>query len=61
MLWNTTPNDVCGGRPKTANPTDSGLRKQVERMMASPRLDVGVRAFFEIPAVRSVRHLEKTA
>ena len=48
LLWNTTPNEILlEAAAKGELDSDSGLRKQVERMMASPRLDVGVRAFFE--------------
>ncbi len=48
LLWNTTPNEILlDAAAKGDLDSDSGLRKQVERMMASPRLDVGVRAFFE--------------
>ena len=48
LLWNTAPNEVLlDAAAKGELESESGLRKQVERMMASPRLDVGVRAFFE--------------
>ena len=47
LLWNTAPDaallDAAGDGDLH---TDEGLERQVERMMASPRLDTGVRAFF---------------
>jgi hypothetical protein len=48
LLWNTTPNDVLLAAAESGElHTAAGLAKQVDRMMASPRLDAGVRAFFE--------------
>lgn len=47
FLWNSTPDDVlldaaARGELNTAD----GLGRQVDRMLASPRLETGVRAFF---------------
>ena len=47
LLWNTTPdqallNDAANG----ALDTQAGLAKAVDRMIASPRFEQGVRAFF---------------
>jgi hypothetical protein len=47
FLWNTTPDDellrAAGAGELTSK---SGLEKQVDRMLASPRLEAGARAFF---------------
>jgi hypothetical protein len=48
FLWNAAPDDELlraaqDGQLRTA----SGLAKQVDRMLASPRLETGVRAFFD--------------
>ncbi len=48
FLWNAAPDDELlraaeTGQLRTAN----GLAKQVDRMLASPRLETGVRAFFD--------------
>src|SRR3984885_5185880 len=47
FLWNTTPDDelLTAAQNGDLN-TDRGLAKQVERLMASPRLTAGARAFF---------------
>ena len=38
----------CSGRRRAASSTlSAGLAKQVDRLMASPRLDAGMRAFFD--------------
>jgi hypothetical protein len=47
LMWNTTPDDellkaAASGDLNTA----AGLGKQVDRLMSSPRLDVGMRAYF---------------
>lgn len=47
LLWNTTPDEEllrAAGTGELA--TDVGVAKQVDRLMASPRLETGVRAFF---------------
>lgn len=48
FLWNTTPDDEllkAAERGDLNNP--EGLSRQVERLMASPRFNDGVRAFFD--------------
>jgi len=47
FLWNTTPDEELL-RAAEAGELDSrkGIAKQVDRMLASPRLETGVRAFF---------------
>ncbi len=48
LLWNTTPDDqLLIAAEKGELDKDSGLKREVERMIASPRLDRGVRAFFK--------------
>ncbi|MEQ1761189.1 MAG: DUF1588 domain-containing protein [Vicinamibacterales bacterium] len=47
FFWNTTPDAMlldAGGRGDLH--TKAGLAKQVDRLLASPRLETGVRAFF---------------
>ncbi|MBL8645421.1 MAG: DUF1592 domain-containing protein [Rhodospirillaceae bacterium] len=47
LLWNSTPDDAlltAAERGELAS--QDGLERQVDRMMASPRLKTGVRAFF---------------
>lgn len=47
LLWNTAPDDaLLVSAANGALHTEEGLEAQVERMMASPRLKTGVRAFF---------------
>jgi len=47
FLWNTTPDDeLLAAAESGALNTKSGLKQQVDRMLASPRLKSGVRAFF---------------
>jgi hypothetical protein len=47
FLWNTTPDDeLLTAAEKGELNTDKGLAKQVDRLMASPRLMAGTRAFF---------------
>jgi hypothetical protein len=47
FLWNTTPDDaLLTAAGKGELDTDKGLAKQVDRLMASPRLVAGARAFF---------------
>ncbi len=48
LLWNTTPDDVLLTAAENGElHTEEGLKRQVDRMMASHRLDTGVRAFFQ--------------
>ena len=47
FLWNRSPDDLLLTAAETgALHTEKGLEQQVERMMASPLLTAGVRAFF---------------
>lgn len=47
MLWNTTPDKELRDAAKSGElNTAAGIEKQVTRMMSSPRLEVGMRAFF---------------
>lgn len=47
LLWNTAPDNALLVAAENGDlHTDEGLDQQVERMMASPRLKTGVRAFF---------------
>ncbi|MGY8962342.1 MAG: DUF1592 domain-containing protein [Rhodospirillales bacterium] len=48
LLWNTTPDEVLlTAAEKGDLDSKEGLKRQVDRLMASHRLDTGVRAFFE--------------
>ncbi|MCC6913867.1 MAG: DUF1592 domain-containing protein [Rhodospirillaceae bacterium] len=48
FLWNAAPDDQLLKAAETGEiQTPKGLAKQVERMLASARLDQGVRAFFD--------------
>src|SRR5204862_7605659 len=47
LMWNTTPDaELLGAARSGELNTSEGLAKQVDRLMASPRLDAGMRAFF---------------
>ncbi len=47
LLWNTTPDDELLDAAENGDLVDEdGLDAQVERMLASPRLEAGIRAFF---------------
>jgi len=47
LLWNSTPDDqLLDAAVKGDLQTEDGLRRQVNRMISSPRLEAGVRAFF---------------
>ena len=47
FLWNTTPDDeLLKAAESGAIQTPQGLEKQVNRLLSSPRLESGVRAFF---------------
>jgi hypothetical protein len=47
LLWNSTPDhELLDAAQKGELNTQAGLEKQVDRLMASPRLEVGMRAFF---------------
>jgi hypothetical protein len=48
LLWNTTPDaELLRAADSGALNTPAALAKQVDRLMASPRLDAGMRAFFD--------------
>ncbi len=47
FLWNAAPDPELLAAAESGDlNTESGLKKQVNRLMASPRLEIGVRAFF---------------
>ena len=47
LLWDTTPDSELLNAAETGDlNTSAGLEKQVDRLMASSRLDTGMRAFF---------------
>jgi hypothetical protein len=47
FLWNSAPDpELLAAAEKGDLNSESGLKKQVDRMMASPRVETGVRAFF---------------
>ena len=47
FLWNTTPDDELLTAAEHAElASDAGLARQVDRLLASPRLEAGVRAYF---------------
>ncbi len=47
LLWDTTPDDeLLSAAERGELDARAGLTRQVDRMLASPRLDAGVRAFF---------------
>jgi hypothetical protein len=48
LMWNTTPDvELLRAAESGELKTSAGLAKQVDRLMASPRLDAGMRAFFD--------------
>lgn len=48
LLWNTTPDaELLRAAAQGELNTPGGLAKQVDRLLDSPRLEAGVRAFFE--------------
>src|SRR3954468_1331881 len=47
MLWDTTPDTALLNAARTgALDTDAGVKAEASRLMASPRLEVGMRSFF---------------
>jgi hypothetical protein len=47
LMWNTTPDaELLRAAGSGELDTSEGLAKQVDRLLASPRLDAGMRAFF---------------
>jgi hypothetical protein len=61
LLWNSAPDDaLLTAAEKGDLASKSGLEDQVDRMMASPRLQAGVRAFFsDMLALDDFATLEK--
>ena len=48
LMWNTTPDaELLRAAASGELNSSAGLAKQVDRLMASPRLDAGIRAFFD--------------
>ena len=48
LLWNTTPDaELLRAAGSGELNTPAGLAKQVDRLMASPRVETGMRAFFD--------------
>ncbi len=48
LMWNTTPDaELLRAAGNGELNTSAGLTKQVDRLIASPRLEVGMRAFFD--------------
>lgn len=48
FLWNSAPDEILLDAAADGElESRSGLKKQVDRMLTSPRLELGVRAFFE--------------
>jgi hypothetical protein len=48
LMWNTTPDiELLRAAESGELKTSAGLAKQVDRLMASPRLEVGMMAFFD--------------
>lgn len=48
FLWNAAPDDLLLKAAETGEiHTPKGLQKQLDRMLASPRLEAGMRAFFD--------------
>jgi hypothetical protein len=48
LMWNTTPDaELLKAAGSGEINTSAGLAKQVDRLMASPRLDAGMSAFFD--------------
>jgi hypothetical protein len=47
LFWDTTPDaELLGAAQSGALSTPAGVSKQVDRLMASPRLETGMRAFY---------------
>ncbi|KPK16402.1 MAG: hypothetical protein AMJ62_05595 [Myxococcales bacterium SG8_38] len=47
LLWNTTPDDLLLSAAENGDLVDEdGLAAQIDRMLASPRLETGIRSFF---------------
>lgn len=63
FLWNSRPDDeLLAAAEKGALNSIGGIRKQVERMMASPRIEDGMRAFFsDMLALDDIDNMAKDA
>jgi hypothetical protein len=61
FLWNSTPDDLLLTAAETGElHTKKGLKAQVDRMLASPKLETGMRAFFtDMLAFDDLAKLEK--
>ena len=61
LLWNSSPDDTLLKAAESGElNTDKGLEKQADRLMASPRLQTGVRSFFtDMLALDDFATLEK--
>ena len=61
FLWNTTPDEpLLAAADSGELATESGLARQVDRLLASPRLADGVRAFFtDMLALEAFETLQK--
>ncbi|MBV1687786.1 DUF1592 domain-containing protein [Novosphingobium sp. G106] len=61
MLWNAAPDDqLLDAAERGELATDAGLAKQVDRLLASPRLEAGTRAFFsDMLALSDLDSLQK--
>jgi hypothetical protein len=47
LMWDTTPDEQLLKAAESGElATDAGVAKQVDRLMASPRLEIGMRAFY---------------
>lgn len=48
FLWNTTPDaELLAAAERGALASDAGLAREVDRLLTSPRLETGVRAYFD--------------
>lgn len=48
FLWNTTPDaELLSAAGRGVLASDAGLAREVDRLLASPRLETGVRAYFD--------------
>jgi len=61
FLWNTTPDDELLTAAETGQlHSDDGLALQADRLLASPRLERGMRAFFrDFLGMEAFEHLQK--
>jgi len=60
FLWGTTPDDELLKAAEQGQLHGRGLKKQVDRMLESPKLESGMRAFFnDMLAFEDLSHLEK--